>query len=293
MRLIILLVFFIQLYPARGMDGNQLSAFALKKSSFQEDRGHLRPTHIADIPDKLVYVKIDQGFSYSRLLDQGMSNLHYAGPGAMLSVARFVDADSYFSEWVFARGGLHFSLPQHEGTLVYNSSFGMSYAHLRKLRSRGVFDYAAGGQLNVFAHMRLAPALSNSYLHVDMIGSIMPRFDASTTIFLFEREWHFDFTFSLGLLGYAWRIPEYGATFQIGTDGSETLTNNEVMTLHPGNYAHLVTGVFYKNGFGGRQNPNRYRIGYVWDYHAIKGSHGLNKYNAMHQLVLELFFRVN
>ncbi len=245
------------------------------------------------LPDKQVYFKIDQGFSYGRFLDQRMSNLHYTGPGGILAFGRHARQDHQIVEWSFARLGYHYARPRHEGTIVNNPAIGVRYMHLWALDSRGAVDFFIGGQANVFGNVRLAPSLGNSFLFSDFVGSVHPQVYAEYVPFFFNRQWHFDFSLSAGLLGYGVRLPEYGTTFQLADDGGSRMLDTERMILRPGNHAHLVTGVFIRESFGGPHNPNHFRIGYVWDYYRISGSHGLNVYNASHQLVLELFFMVN
>lgn len=240
-----------------------------------------------------VFFKIDQGFSYGRLLDQRMSNLHYTGLGGVLSFGRYVEAENYVSELSFARIAFHMAQPGHSGTRVTNPSGGIRYKYLRKFESRGAINYRLGGQAEAFANVRLVPALSNSYLYVDFITEISPRLDVEYRMAFLNREWNFDFSLAVSFLGYAVRIPEYGASYQLGSDGSETLANNISMMLHPGNYNHFITGIFLREFFGRQGNPNRYRIGYVWDFHTIRGDHSLITFSAGHQIVVELFFLVN
>lgn len=259
----------------------------------QGNRGFISPSDVADRPDKNIFFKIDQGFSYGRLLDQRMSNLHYAGPGGIISFGRYVEAAKFVSELSFARIAYHMAQPQHEGTEVNNPSFGLRYRHLRRMPGRTAWRYRLGAQADAFANVRMAPSLSNSFLYVDFISQLSPAIDIGYTLFLFERDWNLDFSLAASLFGYALRIPEYGASYQLGSDGSETLANNVSTLLHPGNYNHFVTGIFYKDSFGRPENPNRFRIGYVWDFYTIRGAHDLKTFTAAHQLVLELFFLVN
>lgn len=259
----------------------------------QRNQEHLRPTHLADLPQNNVYFKIGQGFSYGRLLDQRMSNLHYTGPGLILSFSRYAEDEHYKSELKFAGVGFQVLQPLHQGTTVNNPFFGVRYSHLRKLNVRSFVEYHAGGQVETFANIRLAPVLSNSYLYADFIGTLQPRFDVTYILYLFDREFNFDFSLAVGIMGYAVRIPEYGASYQLGSSGAEVLTNNVQMWLHPGNYRHIITGIYYNNRMGRMNNPNRFRVGYIWDYAHISGGHGLSLYNTSHQLVLELMFLVN
>lgn len=245
------------------------------------------------MPDKQKYFKIEQGFSYGRILDQRMSNLHYTGPGGMLAFGRHARQDHQITEWNFARFVYHNAGPGHEGTLVNNLALGVRYMHLWALGSRGAFDFFLGGQANVFGDVRIAPSLGNSFLFSDLVGSVHPHACAEYAPYFFNRPWRFDFSLSIGLLGYGIRLPEYGSTFQLSGDGGSRMLNNERMILRPGNHAHFITGVFIRESFGGAHNPNFFRVGYVWDYYRIRGSHGLNVYNASHQFVLELFFMVN
>ncbi len=259
----------------------------------QEEPGHLRTSYISDIPEKRVFFKIDQGFSYGRLLDQRMSNLHYAGPGGMLAFSRHVDAPGYQSSISFARLGFHYTRPHHEGSVVYNPVAGIRYMHMRRLETEGLLDIHLGAQVDIYGNIRIAPFLSNSFLFSDVMAEVQPRAEIAYIPVFLDREWHFDFQLSLGLLGYGMRLPEYATTFQPSEDGSYRVFDRESMILRPGNYARLSGGIFFRDTFGDAYNPNRYRIGYVWDYYRISGSHNLNTYNANHQIVLELYFMMN
>lgn len=291
-RLFILVFLVIQFncFFADANDGLQArEAF----ESAQGDNGDISPSPEAERPKRDVYFKTDQGFSYNRLLDQRMSNLHYQGTGGVLSFGRYVETPNFVSEIGFLRLTFYMALPHHKESVVTAPAIGMKYMHLRKIHNSGPLNLRLGAQLDALANMRLAPMLSNSFLYVDLIAEISPRIDIGYALMLFKREWNFDFSFATSMLGYGLRIPEYGASYQLGTDGSETLANSVSMLLHPGNYNHFVTGIFYKNSFGRAENPNRFRIGYVWDFYTIRGAHDLKTFNAGHQLVLELYFLVN
>ncbi|MFO7874895.1 MAG: hypothetical protein R6U62_10480 [Bacteroidales bacterium] len=286
-------VFILNNQALAADEGTQYSGVSELPCFSREEFGHLRKSYISDIPDKQVFFKIDQGFSYGRLLDQRMSNLHYSGPGGMLAFSRHVDAPGYMSSISFARLGFHYTRPHHEGSLVYNPLAGVRYMHLRKLDTRGMFDIHLGAQADIYGNIRIAPFLSNSFLFSDLMAEVQPRADIAYAPVFLNRKWHFDFQLSLGILGYGMRLPEYATTFQPSEDGSYRVFDRESMILRPGNYARLSSGIFFRNSFGDAYNPNRYRIGYVWDYYRISGSHNLNTYNANHQIVLELYFMVN
>ncbi len=261
--------------------------------SMLDDRGHLRASYFAELPHKLVYFKIDQGFSFARILDQRMSNLHYSGPGVVLGFARHVRTPGRIEEWGFARLGFHTARPAHEGTSVYNPALGVRFMHLRAVGTPSLFYVYLGGQADVFANARIAPDLGNSFLFSDFVGEVKPRVNVTYGPHFFNRQWYFDFHISLGMLGYSVRLPEYGATFQVSDDGGSEIMTHERMVLHPGNFVHLGSGIFLRDALGGVYNPNRFRIGYHWDYYRISGSHGLNLYNASHQIVLEFYFLFN
>ncbi len=269
--------------------GVQLSCNASDNST----RGHLRASYIADLPDKLVYFRIDQGFSYGRMLDQRMSNLHYAGPGGGLSFARHVRTGNYISEIRFAQVAFHFAQPVHEGTMVYNPVLGAGYTRLQALRTRSAVDLYVGGQAELYGNTRIAASMSNSFLFSDLSGQLKASGQASYGLYLFDRLWQFEFTFAAALAGYGIRLPEYGVNYHLAEHGGTYMLNSENLVLHPGNYAHFCTGIYYKGSLGRQHNPNRFRIGYAWDYYRIKGSHDLNVYHASHQLVLAFYFLMN
>ncbi len=239
-----------------------------------------------------VYFKIDQGYSQARLLDQKKSNLHYTGPGVVLDFGRRKYSSQYLSEWNFVKARFNYLKPRHEATTIYKPSAGLGYRHLRKLDSLGVFECYAGLQATIFADIRLAPALGNSFLFADAIGEIRPQAKLSTSLYAL-RKWNIDFSLSATLTGYGLRIPEYAPIFRVGDDGGAAIQGFESRFLHPFNFGHITTGLFFRESFGGASNPNWFRIGYIWDYYTMPGNHDLNVYNAAHQFVLELYFRVN
>ncbi len=255
--------------------------------------GHLPPTYLAGIPEQAVFFKIEQGLVFSRLLDQRMSNLHYTGPGLSLAFSRYVISPKHHSALSFARLGFQYAQPAHEGTQVYNPAFGLRYMHMRKINARWPFDLYVGGQADAMANIRIIPSLSNSSVFSDMVAELQPKGQIQFIPYLFDREWPIDLSLSFSLLAYGVQLPEYATIFQIGEDGRSRINDADLFLLHPGNYAHLTSGIFWNDSFGGERNPNRFRLGYVWDYYRISGRHGLSVYNARHQLVLQLFFQVN
>lgn len=280
-------------FPAdAGQPHDKAVEFNSMATQYGQD-GQLPPTHLAGIPDRQVFFKIEQGLVFSRLLDQRMSNLHYTGPGLSLAFSRYVISPEHHSALSFARIGFQYAQPAHEGTQVYNPAFGIRYMHMRKMKGSWPFTLHLGGQADVFANIRIIPALSNSSMFSDVVMEVQPRGQIEIVPYLFDREWPIDFSLSFSLLAYGLQLPEYATIFQIGEDGSSRMNDADILLLHPGNYAHLVSGIFWHDSFGGERNPNRFRLGYVWDYYRINGSHGLRVYNASHRLVLQLFFQVN
>lgn len=261
--------------------------------SFSGPWGYLRTTYISELPEKLVYFKIDQGVSFNRLLDQRMSNLHYSGPGAMLAFSRSVLSPGYISEINFASIGFHYTKPGHGGTTVYNPAFGFGYMYLQKINTRSNFGLYIGGRADAFGNVRIVPSLGNSFLFTDFVSEIMPSARLELFPYLMQRHWNIDISFSASIAGFSLRHPEFGTIYQIDSEGGVNMLENETRLLYPGNYAHLNTGVFLRGSLGGQYNPNGYRLGYSWDYYRIRGNHGLTVYNAVHGIILELYFMVN
>ncbi len=239
-----------------------------------------------------IYYRMDQGATWGTLMDQRMSNLHYQGPGGVLNFGRRAQSYSYITEWSFARLQYNFSKPAHLSTIVENPGAGIRYLYLRKLYTPSRYSFWAGAQVNVFGNFRLAGRLGNSYLYGDLIGELRPQADFGFGSRFFWRDWNIEFSAAASLMGYTVRIPEYGVSFELKEDGGVKLQGFEKQLLTPFNYAHITTGVFIKESFRGESNPNWFRVGYVWDYYTMKGKHNLNMHNALHQLVLELYFRV-
>ncbi len=239
-----------------------------------------------------VYYKVDQGLSTGMVLDQKMSNLHYTGPGGVLNFGRRARTSAYIAEWNFLRINFGYLQPKHEGTQVYKPALGVRYLHLRNLNSLGIFQVHAGVQANLFADIRIAPQMGNSYLFADIIGEIRPQGKLSTNFHLL-RQWNVDFSFSATLLGTGIRFPEYGTSFRLSDDGGIAFQSSETHILKPSNFGHFTTGVFFRESFGDASNPNWYRIGYIWDYYSMRGNYNINVNNAVHQLVLEFYFKVN
>ncbi len=257
-----------------------------------QDRRDSDNVKLHNVNYKHVYYKVDQGISTGIILDQKMSNLHYTGPGALINFGRRVYTPDYIAEWNFLRINFGYLEPEHKGTQVYKPSLGVRYLHLRNLNSRGIIRVHAGLQANLFADVRIAPRLGNSYLFADIIGEVRPQCKLSTS-FYFLRQWNVDFSLSATLTGIGIRYPEYGTTFMLSGDGGIAFQPGERHILKLSNFGHVTTGIFLDESFGNPSNPNRYRIGYIWDYYSMKGNHNLNVNNAVHQLVLEFYFKVN
>ncbi len=239
-----------------------------------------------------VYYRIDQGATWGILSDQRMSNLHYQGPGGVLNFGRRSQSYSYITEWSFARLHYNYSRPVHLSTVVENPVAGIRYSYLRKLYTPDSYNIWAGAHINVFGNFRMAGRLGNSYLYGDLVGELRPQAEFGFHRRFFRRDWKIELSAEASLIGYTVRIPEYGVSFELSEDGGVKIQGFENMVLTPFNYAHVTTGLFIKESFRGESNPNWFRIGYVWDYYTMKGKHNLNMHNALHQLVLELYFRI-
>ncbi len=241
---------------------------------------------------KEVFFKVDQGATAGRILDKKMSNLHYSGFGMVLNFGRRKHTNHYISEWEFLGTHFNYSKPVHKNTKVFNPAFNLKYMHLRDIDSLGIFDVYAGLQANFFGDIRIAPRLSNSSVYADIIGELRPQADMSTSFHLF-RNWNIDISLATTIFGYGLRIPEYGTTLRLTNDGGVTLQGMDNHFLFPFNYRHTTTGLFFRESFGDDRNPNWYRVGYIWDYYTLAGKNDHNVYNAIHKLVLELYFKTN
>lgn len=238
-----------------------------------------------------IYYKNDLGFTWGVLLDQRMSNLHYKGPGGIINLGRRAHKPYYIAEWNFARLQFNYSRPEHKNTIVENPGAGIRYLHLRKIYSPDHYDMYLGAQANIFGNARIARRLGNSFLYADMIGELRPQGKFFFTKHFLWRQWNLEFSMAATLAGYTIRIPEYGVSYQLAEDGSSKIWGFESRFLWPNNYNHLTNGIFIRESFGGNSNPNWFRIGYIWDYYSMNGLHNLNVHNAVHQFVLELYFR--
>lgn len=239
-----------------------------------------------------IYFKTDQGFTWGMLKDQRMSNLSYQGPGAVLNLGRRAQWSTYISEWQFVRLQYNYSRPAHRNTMVANPGAGFRYLHLRRLYTPGNHEIFAGAQALVTGNFRIAPRLGNSFLFADMIAEIRPQMDLHFGSRFLWRDWNIELSMAASLMGYTVRIPEYGVSYEMDENGGTRIQGYEQQWLTPLNYARLSTGVFIRESFRGSTNPNWFRIGYMWDYYTMAGAHSLNMNNALHQLVLELYFRV-
>ncbi len=239
-----------------------------------------------------IYYKMDQGATWGVLYDGRMSNLHYSGPGGLINFGRHAQRSSYISEWSLARLQYNYSKPAHKNTVVENPGAGLRYMYLKNIHPKKNYYIFAGGEINVFGNLRMAPRLGNSYLWVDMVGEIRPRADLFFNKVFLRRNWNIELTAATSVLGYTMRIPEYGVSFELSEDAGVKTQGFEQKFLLPHNYAHITTGLFIRESFRGESNPNWFRVGYVWDFYTMAGAHNLNTSNALHQLVLELYFRV-
>jgi hypothetical protein len=243
-------------------------------------------------PASGVYYTADQGVTWGMLKDQRMSNLIYQGPGAVLNFGRRAQWSSFISEWHFVRLQYNISRPSHANTTVANPGAGLRYLQLRRLYTPGTHDIYAGAQALVTGNFRIAPRLGNSYLFADLIAEIRPQAELHFQSRFLWRDWNLELSLAASMLGYTVRVPEYGVSFELDEHGGTRLQGYEQQWLTPLNYARVSTGVFVRESFRGANNTNWFRVGYLWDYSSMAGGHNLNLNNALHQLVLELYFRV-
>jgi hypothetical protein len=243
-------------------------------------------------PASGIYYTVDQGVTWGILKDQRMSNLIYQGPGAVLNFGRRAQWSSFISEWHVVRLQYNNSRPSHANTIVANPGVGFRYLQLRRLYTPGTHDIYAGAQALVTGNFRIAPRLGNSYLFADMIAEVRPHAELYFQSRFLWRDWNLEFSFAASMLGYTVRIPEYGVSFELDEHGGTRIQGYEQQWLTPLNYARVSTGIFIRESFTGSNNSNWFRVGYVWDYSTMAGAHNLNLNNALHQLVLELYFRV-
>ncbi|HHN48593.1 MAG TPA: hypothetical protein ENN08_06665 [Bacteroidales bacterium] len=241
--------------------------------------------------ERMVFFKTDQGFTLNRLLDQKMSDLLYTGLGFALNFGLRAQGQSYISEWNFVSAEFRLLSPAHKSTEVQQPGIGFSYKYLRQLSPVGIFDIWAGAQARVFTSIRLAPRLGNLSMYADIIAALRPQAALSTSFNLF-RTWQMDADFSATILGYGLRFPEYGTIYRIGGDGGISQQEHESQMLHPMNFGHFTAGIFFGETFGGENNPNWFRIGYIWDFYSMSGKHQLNVHKASRQLLPELYFRI-
>lgn len=239
-----------------------------------------------------IYYKNDQGFTWGILMDQRMSNLHYEGPGGIINLGRRVHRSTYISEWSFARIQFNYSRPAHKNTIVANPGGGLRYLHLRKVNTPDNYEIFAGGEANLFGNFRIADRLGNSFLFADFIAELRPQAGFNFGSRFLWRDWNIELSLAASLGGYAMRIPEYGVSFELDEDGGIKIQGFEQVILTPFNYSHVTTGIFVRESFSDKSNPNWFRIGYIWDYYTMAGEHSLNMNNTQHQLVLELYFKV-
>ncbi len=239
-----------------------------------------------------IYYKNDLGYSWGVLSDQRMSNLHYEGPGGVLNFGRLAYRYYYITEISFARLQYNYSRPKHQNTIVENPGAGVRFMHLRRIRTPGNYDFYMGAQANVFGNARIAQRLGNSFLFADMIGELRPQADIFLSRRFLWRDWNVEFSMAASLAGYTLRIPEYGVSFELDQDGGVKIQGFESNFLLPHNYNHITTGVFIRESFPGKSNPNWFKIGYIWDYYSMNGDHNLNMHNTLHQFVLELYFKI-
>ncbi len=237
-----------------------------------------------------VYFNVGQGATLSRVLDKKMSNLHYAGGGAILSFGRFSETQSFLSQWNFLTANVNYLRPQHKATDVIQPYFSFGYTHLRNFRRAKTGLFQAGLQANLFVDMRIASRLGNSFLHMETVSEIRPKVKYSRSFYLL-REWNFSFSMTFTLVGHGSRAPEYGSIFKLYEDGSSTIQDTESTVLNLRKFRHITTKIYLIESFRGESNPNGFKIGYIWDYYSFDNVHDLNVQNATHGLVFEYYFK--
>lgn len=238
------------------------------------------------------YFNVDQGVTYSRVSDQNMSKIHYSGFGLEINFRRFVETHNFISELGYLNSSFNYMTPAHNSTEVLQPRFGFSYSHLRKTDYSEQLNLLFGGEAVVFADFRIIPVLSNSFLYADFISALRPKAMIKSSFNLF-REWNYSFSGAFSLLGYGLRIPEYGPVFKLSDDGGMEQQAIETIFLSLANYRHIATELALHESFGDDNNPNKYKISYMWDFYVLENSFSRKTYNAMHRLAFTFYLKTN
>lgn len=211
--------------------------------------------------------------SYHQVQDLATSNHIYRGWGGGLGTGSWRVRGRRFNEFR-ARGGYH-RLLSGAGTLTHDIWTNFSYAYLIQLDRPGSRRFALGGQADILSQVRVTPALVNSQLHWEVVGSLglVARWQGRIDLPLIEAALPVFAQAHLPLIGYVNR-PELAITVadeykhEISTVGRLRRLDVEVGALFP-----------VRKG-----NPNLFRVSYHWDLfrwkdggtdHVIAGRHYL------------------
>ncbi|MEL6720648.1 MAG: hypothetical protein AAFP82_18230 [Bacteroidota bacterium] len=190
--------------------------------------------------------------TYRNVQDLATSNQIYNGFGGGIGFGGFQIRNNNVQEFR-ARGGYN-GISSQAGISTDDFWGNFSYTYLRKLKNPKFF---LGGQANFLSQVRYTDALSNSSLHWELVGSlgVTARAQSPFTIPLLKKQVETYAQIYLPLIAYVNR-PIYGITVSGEME-------QYISTLGRLGNTSMEFGMHFPIR---KNNPNRLRIAYQWDF---------------------------
>jgi hypothetical protein len=192
--------------------------------------------------------------TFRQAQDQATSRQIYRGWGGGIGTGGLRFRDPHFHEFQ-ARGGYN-HLQSQAATLSRDFWGNFSYRYLHLIREDTPYQLWLGGQADILAQVRYTPALGNSSLHWDVVGSLglAGRLQRAITLPIIRRDVQAFGHLHLPLLAY---VNRPAAPITVSNDMQQTIS-----TIGRLRQVTLEFGLFFPVR---RDNPNHYRLSYRWE----------------------------
>ena len=200
------------------------------------------------------YFVIEALGTFHQAQDQALSQQIYRGWGGGVGFGNVRWRDVHYHEFQ-ARGGYNY-LRSAAYTRTHDFWGNFSYRYLRQLRPGPPWRLWIGGQADFMSRVRYTPALGNSNLHWEIVGSLgaAARVQRSIRLPLIRPEGQFYGHVHLPLLAY---VNRPAAPISISGE-----TRERVSPIGRLRKVDMEFGVFFPVRRG---IPNFYRLSYRWD----------------------------
>ncbi|MDX2283912.1 MAG: hypothetical protein NW241_07100 [Bacteroidia bacterium] len=218
---------------------------------------------------------------YGVAQDQRMMQSTYRGLGTMVRMGHYsiTPKGVHDVDWLLTRFSVMFG-PELDALMI-NSFNEFSYTYLRNVRMLGAWQLRLGGTGSLLGNLRVAPALANSSINLDVIASAAAAGSLERYFTLLKRETSFSYQLQVPVFSYVGRRPAYGLS---GFGGLASYA------APIGRFTRVVSEAGLTRPLG-RSEDNAWRVAYSWDFYAFRELRIHHLRVANHALSLALLIR--